>query len=118
MKASRCSKERRAVFWRLIRTGHSGTETSEWPESFPIYPEQNGPRDWTMVWSILSYRLRCLHVCDMRLFSIQMVPKPHQREGTTSSHLDLKVAPIPLSNCLTADPSGLMAIDRVGYCEG
>jgi hypothetical protein len=37
------------------------TQTTRQHKAVTIQPEQNGPRNWTMVLPILSYRLQFLH---------------------------------------------------------
>ena len=66
-----------------------------------IQPEQNGPRNWTMVLPILSYRLPCVHTRGIRLFSIQLARKSIKAKEASSSTLDTKVWAIPRSNCFT-----------------
>src|SRR5580704_236816 len=51
-----------------------------------IQPEQDAPRNWTLVLPILSYRLQCLHARGVRLFSIQPVLKIDPSEGNFLPH--------------------------------
>jgi hypothetical protein len=81
------------------------TQTTRRDKSVTIQPEQNGPRNWTMVLPILSYRLQWPS-------QPQLVLKIDQSEKKSYRAPDTKVSSIPWSNCLTPATSGLIAIVR------
>jgi len=63
--------------------------------SVTIQPEQNRPRNWTMVSPILSYRLPCVYAWAYGFSPASWPEKLIEATETSSSTLDTKVSPIP-----------------------
>jgi hypothetical protein len=62
------------------------TQTTRRQKAVTIQPEQNGPRNWTMV--LPYFRIDCsvFIAAGIRLFSIQLVLKIEQSEGNFLPH--------------------------------